>query len=215
MASLDTPTTPSIKASIALTPQHPHNGPCRASEKMHLNLTFSLDAATTQEISINTYDSILTSNNYLWDSFLCVVDPETNEEILPPPSPAYSWNAPRVLSAEQLQALSFPFSAISPARYQILTLEPGESVTRTIVFESSCLFERYQKVLTKGKSYNVRMKPSLTVKRWIWGGVEDNTGPLGCGYIPILETEEVARFTFEGLTEEAMSYPMPDCRVNH
>ena len=215
MASLNTPTTPSITASLSLTPQHPHSGPCRAPERTHLNLKFSLDPATTRKISINTYDSILTSNNSLWDSFLCVVDSETNEEILPPPLPAYSWNTPRILSVEQLQARSFPFSATSPARYQILSLQPGESVTRTIIFKSSSLFERYSKALVEGKSYDVRMEQNQTVKRWIWGGVEDNTGLLGCGHVPILESKGVAQFTFEGLKEEAVSYPMPSCHVDY
>jgi hypothetical protein len=215
MASLETPTVPSLTASLSLTPQHPHSGPCRTPEKMQLNLTISLDATPTRKISINTYDSILTSNNYLWDSFLCVVDSETNEEILPPPPPAYSWNTPRILSTEPLQALSFPFSATSPARYQILSLQPGEKITRTIIFGSSCLFERYQKVLVKGKSYNVRIKQSQIVKRWIWGGVEDTTGPLGCGHIPILESKGVGQLTFHGLSEEAMSYPMPDCHIEY
>lgn len=215
MAPLGTPMTPSITASICLTPQHPHSGSCRAPEKTHLSLTFCLDATTTRGISINTYNSVLTSNNYLWDSFLCVVDSETKEEISPPPPPSYSWNTPRMLSTEQLQALSFPFLATSPARHQILTLQPGEKITRTIIFESSCLFERYQKVLTKGKSYDIKLKVGQVVKRWIWGGLDDTTGPLGCGNVPILETEEVARFTFEGSRDEAISYPMPNCQVDY
>jgi hypothetical protein len=217
MAPLDLQPTPTITASVFLTPQHPDSGPCRESEMMHLNLTFTLDAAITRDITFNTYGSILTSNDYLWDTYLCIVDTEINKEIPspPPPPPSYSWNTPRTLGAEQLQALSFPFSATSPTRHQILTLQPGGKITRTVIFESSCLFERYQEVLVKEKNYGVKLKHGQMAKRWIWGGVEETTGPLGWGAVPMMDTEDVARFTFEGAREDAMSFPQPCCHVGY
>lgn len=117
---------PSITASVSLTIGHTNPGQCRAPEKMHLNLTLALDAAVAREITIHKHGTILTSSNYLWDTFLYIVDPETKGEIPLPPSPDYSWDAPGPLSTEQLQALVFPISATSPVRHQILTLKPGE-----------------------------------------------------------------------------------------
>lgn len=198
-----------------MTPQHPESGPCRGLGKLHLNLTFALDAAVGREIIINTFDSILTSNDYLWDTFLCVVDSQTQEEIPLPPPPSYLQQSLPVFDAERLQALSFPFTATSPARHQILTLQPGEQITRTAIFESSCLFHRYHKLLVKGKKYDIKLKPNQEVRRWIWGGVEETIGPLGCGQLLILETAEAAQFIFEGTTEAETSFPQPYCHSDY
>lgn len=213
MTSLDTQTTASITASVSLTSQHPDSGPCRAPEKMHLSLTFVLDPATPKGITVNTFDSILTPNNYLWDSFLCVIDTQTGEEICLPPAPSYLEQPLPAFGAERLQALTFPFSAHSPARYQILTLQPGEQTTRTATFESSCLFHRYQKVLVEGKRYGIKLKSGQTASRWIWGGLEDFTEALGWSGIRILETGELAQFIFHGPSEEAVSFPQPNCHI--
>ena len=213
MAPFSAETSPSITASVSLAPRHPDSAPCRAPQETHLTLTFTLDAAATRGITTNTSDSILTSNNYLWDSFLCVVDSETQEEISLPPPPSYLQQPLPAYDAERLQSLSFPFTATSPARHQILTLEPGEQITRTTIFESSCLFDRYKKVLLKGKKYRIKLKPDQEVKRWIWGDLEDTTGPLGWGQLPILETEKTAQFTFEGTTEAETSFPQPCCHT--
>jgi len=215
MAALDTQTPPLIIASVSLTSQHPDSGPCHAPGKMHLNLTFALDAAATQGITINTFESILTSNSYLWDTFLYIVDSETGEEISLPPPPSYFQQPSQVYGAEQLQALTFPFSSTSPARHQILTLRPGEKITRTAIFESSCLFHRYQKVLVKGRNYDIKVKAKQRAKRWIWGDVDDTTGPLGWGQLPILPTEHVATFTSEGPTEAETSFAQPYCHVDY
>ena len=206
--------TPSITASVSLTTGHTDFPQCRAPEKMHLSLTLVLDAAVEREITIHNHGTRLTSSNYLWDTFLCIVDPETKDEITLPPSPNYSWHAPGPLSTEQLQALSFPISATSPVRHQILTLEAGEKVTRTVTFESSHLFERYQEALVKGKSYDIKLKPVQRVKRWIWGDLEDTEAPLGWGQISILDTEEAAHFTSDGPTEALKTFPRPNCHVN-
>jgi len=214
MACLSADTTPSITASVSLTSQHPDSGPCRAPKKMHLNLTFALDAAVTRGVTINTFESILTSNNYLRDTFLCVVDSDISKEVSLPPSPSYLQQPLPASSAEQLQALSFPFTATSPARHQILTLRAGEKITRTAIFESSCLFHRYQQVLVKGRNYDIKLKTSQTAKRWIWGDVEDTAGPLGWGQLPILPTEHVATFTFEGPTKAETSFAQPYCHVD-
>lgn len=215
MASLGDKTSPSVRASISLTPQHPDSGPCRASEKMHLSLTFVLDTAVTRAVTINTFNSILTSNNYLWDTFLCVVDSETQERISLPPPPSYLQQPLPAFDAERLQALSFPSTVTSPARHQILTLRPGEKISRTAIFEGSCLFDRYKQVLFKGKKYDIKLKPVQMAKRWIWGDIEDDVGPLGRGHLPILETEDTATFTFEGATEAETSFPQPYCHTDY
>ncbi|KAH0287140.1 hypothetical protein KCU62_g6245, partial [Aureobasidium sp. EXF-3399] len=215
MARLSAETTPSITASVSLTSRHPDSGPCRAPEKMHLNLAFALDAAVTQGVTINTFDSILSSNNYLWDTFLCVFDSETGEEVSLPPPPFYLQQPLPAFSAEQLQALSFPYTATSPARHQILTLRPGEQITRTAMFESSCLFHRYQKVLVKSRNYDTKLKAGQTAIRWIWGDVDDTIGPLGWGQLPVQPTEHVATFTFEEATEAETSFAQPYCHVDY
>jgi len=215
MAHSSAEAPPSITALVSLTSQYPDSGPCRAPEKMHLNLIFALDAAVTRGVTINTFDSILTSNNYLWDTFLCVVDSETGEEMPLPSPPFYLQQPSPAHGAERLQALSFPFAATSPARHQILTLRPGEQIIRTAIFESSCLFHRYQQVLVKGRHYGIKLKTDQMAKRWIWGDVEDTAGPLGWDQLPILPTEHVATFTFEGPTEAETSFAQPYCHVDY
>lgn len=215
MARVSAETTPSITASVSLTSRHPDSGLCCAPEKMHLKLTFALDAAVTRGVTVNTFDSILTSNNYLWDTFLYVVDSETEEEVSLPPPPFYLQQPLPAFSAEQLQALSFPFTTSSPARHQILTLRPEQRIARTAIFESSCLFHRYREVLVKGRHYDIKWKTGQTAKRWIWDDVNDTTGPLGWGQLPILPTEHVATFTFEGPTEAEIFFAQPYCYVDY
>jgi hypothetical protein len=217
MKPSNTATPPSITAAISLTPHHPDSSPCCAPESLHLSLTFSLDPATSRGIIINTYNTILTSNPYLWDTFLCIIDSETGEEVPLPPPPAYLSQPQRTLGVEQLQHLSFPFSDSSPARHQIVSLSPGEKVARTVIFDNSCLMHRYHEVLAKGKSYEIELKPDLTGGRWIWdddeGDREGDTSLLGCGTVPVVEGGEVARFTFQGLGEGEKGYPEPNCHV--
>jgi hypothetical protein len=211
MTSLNTQAPPSITASISLIPHHPSSSPCHEPAKTHLRLTFTLDPTITRKITINTYNTILTSNPYLWDTFLCIVDPETGEEVsLPPPPPSLS-QSQRVLGVEQLQHLSFPFSNSSPARHQMLSLRSGEGVTRTVVFEGSCLMHRYREVLTEGKSYEVRLRYGLTRARGMWGGEEGVTGSLAWGKLMVVEGGEIARFAKEGESE----YPEPKCHVEY
>ncbi|KAG9906139.1 hypothetical protein KCV05_g15045, partial [Aureobasidium melanogenum] len=212
MASLDVDQLPPITAAISLATTHPCPGKCRAPEEMHLSLTLALDAAVTRSITVNTRDTILTSNDFLWDRFLIVIDVETNEEIVLPPSPAYR-DTPHILSVEQLQELSFPFSATSPVRHQMLTLRPGEKTIRAVIFKSSRLLERYQGFLVEGKRYKIVPKPGQTARRWIWGDLEEATGPLGMNAISILDAGENAQFTFEGPTEESC-FALPHCRID-
>ncbi|KAG9949326.1 hypothetical protein KCU85_g4346, partial [Aureobasidium melanogenum] len=215
MASLSVDKPPAITASASLATTHPGSGECRAPEEMHLSLTLALDDAATSSITINTHNTVLTSNDLLWDQFLVIIDAETNEEIILPPSPSYPWNTPHVLSVEQLQGLSFPFSATSPVQHQILTLRPGEKTARTIIFKKSRLLERYQSLLVKDKRYKIVLKPGQTTQRWIWGDLEeDATGPLGMNAIPILDAGDTAQFIFEGPTEEESSFTLPHCHID-
>ncbi|KAG9605924.1 hypothetical protein KCU77_g726, partial [Aureobasidium melanogenum] len=213
MSSLSVDQPPAITASTSLTTMHPSPGKCRASEEMHLSLTLALDAAVTSSITVNTRNTILTPNDFLWDRFLIVMDAETNEEIILPPSPAY-WDTPHILSVEQLQELSFPFSATSPVQHHMLTLRPGEKTSRTVIFKNSRLLERYQGLLVEGKCYKIVLKPGLAAQRWIWGDLEDATGPLGMDAISILDAEENAQFTFEGPTEEESCFALPHCHID-
>ncbi|KAG9670105.1 hypothetical protein KCU99_g6889, partial [Aureobasidium melanogenum] len=213
MASLIVDQPPAITASTSLTTTHPSPAKCRAPEEMHLSLTLALDAAVTSSITVNTRDTILTSNDFLWDRFLVVIDAETNEEIILPPSPSY-WNTPHMLSVEQLQELSFPFSATSPVRHQTLTLRPGEKTFRTVIFKKSRLLERYQGLLVEGKRYKIVMKPGQTAQKWIWGDLEEATGPLCMDALSILDAGENAQFIFEGPTEEASSFTLPHCHID-
>jgi hypothetical protein len=215
MTPLNTQAPPSITAAISLIPHHPSSSPCHEPAKTHLRLTFTLDPTTTRKTTINTYNTILTSNPYLWDTFLCIVDPETGEEVsLPPPPPSLS-QSQRVLGVEQLQHLSFPFSGTSPARHQLLTLQRGEKITRSVVFDSSCLMHRYREVLVEGKSYEVRLKYGLTRARGMWGGEEGGEGPLGWGKLMVVEGGEIARFVFEAPREGGLGYPEPKCHSEY
>lgn len=180
---------------------------------MHLSLTLALDAAVSSSITVNTRNTILTSNDFLWDRFLVVMDAETNEEIILPPSPSY-WNTPHILSVEHLQELSFPFSAVSPVRHHMLTLRPGEETFRTVILKKSHLLERYQGSLVQGKRYSIALKSGQTAHRWIWGDLEDATGPLGMNPISILDVGQVAQFTFDGSREEESSFVMPHCVID-
>jgi hypothetical protein len=212
MTSLNVSLEPSITASISLTPQHPNSESCREPRKTHLNLIFTLDPATPRAITINTYNSILTSNDYCWDSFLCIIDSDTKEEVMLPPHPAYLRDIPRVLSAEQLQHLSFPFSDTSPVRYNILPLQPGEKVKRTVLFESSCLIHRYREILMEGRRYDIVLKAGRLGGIWISVGRQDETEQLCWGNVEVVNGGEIARFIFERSREGEMGYPMPDCR---
>ncbi|KAH0366077.1 hypothetical protein KCU65_g5548, partial [Aureobasidium melanogenum] len=214
MASLSVDRSPSITASICLTTTHTSPGKCRAPDEMHLSLTLALDAAVTSSITVNTRNTILTSNDFLWDGFLVVIDAETEEELIMPPPPSYPWNTPRTLSVEQLQELSFPFSATSPVRHQILTLRPGEKTVRTVIFKNSRLLERYQGLLVRGKLYKIVLKPGLTAQRWIWNDLEDATGPLDMNAMTILDAGGNAQFTFEGPTEQESSFTLPHCHID-
>jgi hypothetical protein len=219
MNSLDTSTPPLIYASVSLTPHHPNTESCRTLKSTHLSLTFTLDSATPHAIKINTYNIILTSNPYLWDSFLCIIDSQTQQEVPLPSSPAYLRDTQQTCSVEQLQHLSFPFSGTSPTRYHIMTLRPGETITRTVVFDSSCLMHRYRSVLVEGRSYDIKLKPGVMGGRWIWHDEEDDRGrdtlPLNWGNVEVVEREEVTRFTFEGFGEGGMGYPEPNCHLEH
>lgn len=213
MTSLSAELPPFVTASISLTDTHPGPGRCRASKGMHLSLTLAIDAAATCSITVNTRNTILTSNDYVWDRFLAVLDAETNQEIdlLLPPS---DWDEPHASDAEQLQALSFPFFATSPARHEVLTLRPGEKIVRTIISNSSCLLERYQGLLVHGKRYEIILRPAQTAQRWIWGDLDDATGFLGVNAISILDVGQVAQFAFDGSREEESSFAMPQCHID-
>jgi hypothetical protein len=212
MTPLNTQTPPTLTALISLTSQHPKSRPCREPGKTHLNLTFTLNSATTRAMTINTHKSTLTPNAYCWDNFLCIIDSETNEEVPLSPSPSYLSDTQQTLDVEQLQALTFPFSDTSPARFNILTLQPGEKAIRTVLFESSCLMHRYREVLVEGRSYDIVLKPGRLGGRWISGDGEDETEQLCWGNIEVVDGREVARFTFEGSGDGEMGYPLPDCR---
>jgi hypothetical protein len=213
MTSLERGIEPSITASISLVSQHPNSESCREPGKTHLNLKLTLDPATRRAITYNTCNSILTQNNYLWDSSLCIIDSEIEEEVILPPSPSYLSDTQQTLDVEQLQALTFPFADTSPARYNILTLQPGEKVIRTILFESSCLMHRYRGVLVEGRSYDIVLKPGRLGGRWISGDGEDETEQLCWGNIEFVDRGEVARFTFEQSKDGELGYPMPDCHT--
>lgn len=214
MASLSVHQPSFITASISLTTTHPGPGKCRSPDEIHLSLTLALDAPVTSSITVNTRNTVLTSNDFLWDRFLVVMDAETNEEIILPPSPSYPWDTPHILSVEQLQELSFPFSATSPVRHHMLTLHPGEKSVRIVIFKYSRLLERYRSLLVEGKRYKIVHKPDQTATRWIWGDLENATGPLGMNAIPILDAGDNAQFTFEGPTEEEPSFTLPHCHID-
>jgi hypothetical protein len=88
-------------------------------------------------------------------------------------------------------------------------------VTRTVVFEGSCLMHLYREVLVEGKSYEVRLRYGLTRARWMWGAEEGGKGPLGWGKLMVTEGGEVARFVFEGVREEEKGYPEPKCHPEY
>lgn len=96
----------------------------------------------------------------------------------------------------------------------MLTLRPGEITVHTVIFKSSCLFERYQGSLEEGKRYKIVLKPDQTVQRWIWGDPEDANGPLGVSAISILDAGEAAQFVFEGPNQEAASFALPHCHID-
>ncbi|KAK5999714.1 hypothetical protein QM012_005120 [Aureobasidium pullulans] len=213
MALSSTDDPPSITASISLPAAHLGPGDCRAPEEMHLRLTLTLEPAAERSITINTRNTILTPNNFLWDSFLGIVDVETNEEIILPPMPAY-WDTPQHLSVEQLQNLSFPFSATSPTRREILTLRPGKETSRAIIFKNSRFLNRYRSRLVEGKRYKVVLKPGQMAQRWIWGDLEHSAGSLGANAVSILDAGEIAEFTFDASRLPATSFAMPHCHID-
>ncbi|TIA11544.1 hypothetical protein D6C80_07383 [Aureobasidium pullulans] len=206
-------TPPSIMASVSLTDGNSLSGPCRSSEQTHLTLTLALDDDATRAVSIHTQDTILTPNIYLWDTFLRIIDVETNTEVLVPPPQSYHGES-RALSVEQLQALSFSFSTTSTARHQILTLRPGEKVVRTVIFKDSQLRERYQDVLVYGRSYKIEMKPEQTAAKWIWGDLEDDIGPLGSSPLPVLDGDNTAIFSFAGKSPTKECLSLPHCHLD-
>lgn len=213
MASLSVDQPPAITASISLPTTHQGPGLCRAPDEMHLSLTLALDAAVTSSITVNTRNTILTSNAFLWDRFLVVIDAETNEEIILPPPPSY-WDTPHILSVEHLQELSFAFSAASPVRHHMLTLRPGEETFHSVIFKNSRLLERYQGSLLQGKRYKIGLKSGQTADRWIWGDLKNAAGPLGMDPISIHGVGQVAQFTFNGSREEEASFAMPHCAID-
>lgn len=200
-------------ASVSLTDGHPLSGPCRSSEQTHLTLTLALDDDATRAVSIHTQDTILTPNIYLWDTFLRIIDVETNTEVLVLPPQSYHGGS-RALSVEQLQALSFSFSTTSTARHQILTLRPGEKVVRTVIFKDSQLRERYQDVLVYGRSYKIEMNPEQTAAKWIWGDLEDDIGPLGSSPLPVLDCDNTAIFSFAGKSPTKECLSLPHCHLD-
>ncbi|THY72536.1 hypothetical protein D6C86_05853 [Aureobasidium pullulans] len=206
-------TPPSIMASVSLTDVHPLSGPCRSFEQAHLTLTLALDDDATRAVSIHTQDTILTPNIYLWDTFLRIIDVETNTEVPVPPPQVYHRES-RAWSVEQLQALSFSFSTTSTAQHQILTLRPGEKVVRTVIFKDSQLRERYQDVLVCGRSYKIEMKPEQAAARWIWGDLEDDIGPLGSSRLQVLKCNNTAIFSFTGKSPTKECLSLPHCHLD-